>query len=118
MDRDDVKEWESKLEGLRVTYREELFPLRVGGVPRVWRRIDRWLDERIGFYPLAIRVNLRFGFHRERVQPALVVSNIQMQAVVPALLAAGRAGLPLVGYIASWDHTVGKGVIWPRLGRY
>jgi len=167
MDRTDVAEWAPRFEGLRVTYREELFPLRARGVARVWRRIDRWLDERIGFYPLAIRVNLRFGFHRERMQPGhqnwfldptrvgplprwrwveramfrwhfgrfryvpavlrerlrrerpvLVVSNIQMQAVVPALLAAGRAGLPLVGYVASWDHTVGKGVIWPELGRY
>ena len=167
MDRTDAAEWAPRFEGLRVTYREELFPLRARGVARVWRRIDRWLDERIGFYPLAIRVNLRFGFHRERMQPGhqnwfldptrvgplprwrwveramfrwhfgrfryvpavlrerlrrerpvLVVSNIQMQAVVPALLAAGRAGLPLVGYVASWDHTVGKGVIWPELGRY
>jgi hypothetical protein len=167
MERKDVAEWAPRLEGLPVTYRDELFPLRLHGVARVWRRVDAWLDERIGFYPLALRVNLRFGFHRERMQPghqnwfldpnrvgplprwrwieramfrwhfsrlryvpaplrdrlrheqpALVVSNIQMQAVVPALLAADRAGLPIVGYVASWDHTVGKGVIWPRLRRY
>jgi hypothetical protein len=167
MDRDAVAEWEPRLGGLRVTHRDELFPFRVPPAERARRRLDRWLDDRIGFYPLAIRVNLRHGFHRERMQPghqnwfldpkrvgplprwdpveramfrwhfsglrhvpsalrerlrreqpALVVSNIQMQVDVPVILAARRAGLPLVGYVASWDHTVGKGVIWPGMTRY
>lgn len=167
MDRDAVAEWEPRLEGLRVTHRDELFPFGVRAAERARRRLDRWLDDRIGFYPLAIRVNLRHGFHRERMQPghqnwfldparvgplprwdrledamfrwhfsgfrhvpsalrerlrreqpALVVSNIQMQVDVPVILAASRAGLPLVGYVASWDHTVGKGVIWPGMSRY
>ena len=167
MPRDHVAEWEPRLEGLSVSYREELFPLRLHGAQRVGRRLDRWLDDRIGFYPLAIRVNLRYGFHRERMQPghqnwfldptrvgplprwgaveramlrwhfsrlryvpaplrrrlraerpALLMSNIQMQAVVPAILAGRDAGLPLIGYIASWDHTVGKGMIWPGMRRY
>ncbi len=30
----------------------------------------------------------------------------------------GDSGLPTVGYVASWDHTVGKGVMSPRLDRY
>jgi CDP-glycerol glycerophosphotransferase (TagB/SpsB family) len=51
-------------------------------------------------------------------RPALLVSNIQMQVDVPLILAAQRNGLPLVGYVASWDHTVGKGVIWPGMRRY
>jgi len=167
MDRHHVGEWESRLAGLRILNRDELFPLRVGLLPRLWRRLDRWLDDRIGFYPLAIRVNLRHGFHRGRMQPghqnwfldprrvgplprwnwveramfrwhfcklryvpaalrrrlgqerpALVISNIQMQVDVPLILAGSRAALPLVGYVASWDHTVGKGVIWPALDRY
>jgi CDP-glycerol:poly(glycerophosphate) glycerophosphotransferase len=167
MDREAVAEWESRLEGLRVTHRDELFPSRGRSAERALRRIDRWFDERIGFYPLAIRVNLRHGFHRERMQPghqnwfldptrvgplprwdrveramflwhfsglrhvpsalrerlrreqpALVVSNIQMQVDVPVILAASRVELPLVGYVASWDHTVGKGVIWPGMTRY
>jgi hypothetical protein len=167
MDRDAVAEWEPRLGGLRVTHRDELFPFRVPPAERARRRLDRWLDDRIGFYPLAIRSNLRHGFHRERMQPghqnwfldpkrvgplprwdtveramfrwhfsglrhvpsalrerlrreqpALVVSNIQMQVDVPVILAARRAGLPLVGYVASWDHTVGKGVIWPGMTRY
>jgi CDP-glycerol glycerophosphotransferase (TagB/SpsB family) len=41
-----------------------------------------------------------------------------MQSAVPFLVAGRRLGLPLVGYVASWDHTVGKGVISPRLDRY
>jgi CDP-glycerol:poly(glycerophosphate) glycerophosphotransferase len=167
MDGEASAEWESRLGGLQVTRRKELFPAQVGTLERARRRADRWLDERIGFYPLAIRVNLRHGFHRERMRPghqnwfldptrvgplprwdwierdmfrwhfsslrhvpsalrerlrqerpALLVSNIQMQVDVPIILAAHRAGLPLVGYVASWDHTVGKGVIWPGMTRY
>ena len=167
MDGEATAEWESRLGALQVTRRKELFPAQVGTLERARRRADRWLDERIGFYPLAIRVNLRHGFHRERMRPghqnwfldptrvgplprwdwieremfrwhfsslrhvpsalrerlrqerpALLVSNIQMQVDVPVILAAHRAGLPLVGYVASWDHTVGKGVIWPGMTRY
>ena len=51
-------------------------------------------------------------------RPAVVFSNLQMQAVVPFIVAARRLGLPHVGYVASWDHTVGKGVISPHLDRY
>src|SRR5947199_4363772 len=69
MDSEHVAEWQPRLEGLRVTTGDELFPRLVSPLERAWRRADRWLDERIGFYPLAIRVNLRFGFHRERMQP-------------------------------------------------
>jgi CDP-glycerol glycerophosphotransferase (TagB/SpsB family) len=51
-------------------------------------------------------------------RPAIVFSNLQMQAAVPYIAAARRLGLELVGYVASWDHTVGKGVISPHLDRY
>jgi CDP-glycerol glycerophosphotransferase (TagB/SpsB family) len=47
-----------------------------------------------------------------------VFSNVQMQVAVPYIVAARRLRLPLVGYVASWDHTVGKGVISPHLDRY
>jgi CDP-glycerol glycerophosphotransferase (TagB/SpsB family) len=163
----DVAGWSDRLAGLEVTDREELFPLHVGVGAAVWRRVDRWLDRRIGFYPLALRMSVRHGFHRERMRPghrntfldptkagplprwywlerlmwrwhygrsrylprvltdrlrrdrpALVISNIQMQVDVPLIVAARRLGLPLVGYVASWDHTVGKGVIWPGMQRY
>ncbi len=44
---------------------------------------------------------------------ALVLTNVQPQAAVPYLLAARRLGIPVVAHVASWDHTVGKGVIAP-----
>jgi hypothetical protein len=167
MGRDDVAGWGDRLTGVPVTYREELFPLRPSLVERAWRWVDRRLDAWLGFYPLALRVSIRHGFHRERMQPghrntfldptkagplprwewlerlmvrwhygplrylprtlttrlgterpSLVMSNIQMQVDVPLIVAARRFGLPLVGYVASWDHTVGKGVIWPGMRRY
>ena len=37
---------------------------------------------------------------------------------MPFLAAARRLHLPAVGYVASWDHTVGKGVLSPHLERY
>ncbi len=49
---------------------------------------------------------------------ALVVANLQTRSAVPFLTAARRLGLPLVGYISSWDHTVGKGAISPYANRY
>ena len=41
-----------------------------------------------------------------------------MQSATPFIVAARRLGLATVGYVASWDHTVGKGVIWNGLDRY
>ena len=32
--------------------------------------------------------------------------------------ADGATALPLVGHVASWDHTVGKGIVSPHLRRY
>jgi UDP-N-acetylglucosamine:LPS N-acetylglucosamine transferase len=131
------------------------------------RRADTLLDRQIGYYPLAIRLNRRHGFHEERMQPghpnwmldssrdgwlpswpplergmerwffssrrhvpprllgamrdecaALVVTNVQPRSVVPYLAAARRLDLPVAAYVASWDHTVGKGVISPHCARY
>ena len=40
-------------------------------------------------------------------------------AIRDAFIVLGRRlGLTAVGYVASWDHTVGKGVIWNGLERY
>ncbi len=36
---------------------------------RLHRSVDRRLDRSIGYYPLAIRLSLRHGFHRERMAP-------------------------------------------------
>jgi hypothetical protein len=57
--------------------------------------------------------------HRlRRERPAVVLANIQMHAVVPFIVGARRVGVPLVGHVASWDHTVGKGIVSPHLRRY
>ena len=166
--RDETEAWAARLDGRGVLYPEDVAPRR--GVPifeRVLQRGDQWLDRHVGYYPLAIRLNYRHGFHLERMQPghgnwlldsaragalprwaalergmqrwhfsprrhvpralisrlraerpAIVFSNLQMQAAVPYIVAARRLGLTLVGYVASWDHTVGKGVISPHLDRY
>ena len=41
-----------------------------------------------------------------------------MHSVVPFIVGGRRFSLPLVGHIASWDHTVGKGIVAPNLRRY
>jgi hypothetical protein len=140
----------------------ELAPESVPLPQRLHRGVDRRLDRWAGYYPLAIRLNRRHGFHRERMAPGhenwmldssrsgplprwdwlerrmakwhfgrgrhvpsalrvrmraecnlLVLSNVQPQSVVPFLVAACRERIPIVAHIASWDHTVGKGVIAP-----
>jgi len=158
----DDAEWRDRLGGVRALPVSELMPLHVGAVENGLRRIDRFIDRQLGYYPLAIRLNHRHGFHLERMQPghsnwmldsvragplprsaaveramerwhfstgryvphtlasrmraecgALVLSNVQPHGAVPFLLAARRLGLPIVAHVASWDHTVGKGVIAP-----
>jgi hypothetical protein len=166
--RSDSEPWAERLPpGVAAFHVDDLYPSRVPPRERALRRIDRWLDERIGYYPLAIRLNLRHGFHRERMapghrnylldsarvgplpvrprieramrawhfsprryaastlrrrlerdRPALVLSNLQMQSATPFIVLAQRLDLTVVGYVASWDHTVGKGVIWSGLDRY
>jgi CDP-glycerol glycerophosphotransferase (TagB/SpsB family) len=49
---------------------------------------------------------------------ALVLSNLQFRSVQPYLIAARRLGIPIVGNIASWDHPVGKGVVFPGCVKY
>jgi CDP-glycerol glycerophosphotransferase (TagB/SpsB family) len=49
---------------------------------------------------------------------ALVVSNVQPIGVVPFLAGARRLRLPVIAYVASWDHTVGKGVVSPHCDLY
>ncbi len=164
---EQTAEWAARLDGVGLLTRDELLPLRVGLREKVLRRADLWLDRKIGYYPLAIRLNLRHGFHLERMERghrnfgldlarvgplprrpeieermlrwhfsphrwiphallarmtdecgAVVFSNLQTKPVVPFLLAARRLGLPTVGQVASWDHTVGKGVISPHVDRY
>jgi hypothetical protein len=160
-------EWAERAPGVRVIAHGELMSARVPPREKIWRRADRWLDAKIGFYPLSLRQSLRHGFNRERMRPghqnwfldptlagplprwrilgrpmtrwhygslrhlpspladrlgrerpAIVLANTQMHSVVPFIVGARRVGVPVVGHIASWDHTVGKGIIAPHLRRY
>jgi hypothetical protein len=159
--------WRERAGDVRVTVPQDLVAERVPAAEKAFRRVDAWLDRRIGFYPLSLRHSLRNGFHRQRmqpghrnwfldptlagplphwrsldpamsrwhygrlryVQPALLrrlraerplvaLANMQMHSVVPFVVGASRARLPVVGNIASWDHTVGKGIVAPGLRRY
>jgi hypothetical protein len=72
----------------------------------------RWHYGPLRYIPRPLIERLR----KER--PAILLANIQMHAVVPFIVGGRRYGLPLVGHIASWDHTVGKGIVTPHLQRY
>jgi hypothetical protein len=164
--REDASAWAGRLAGTPILHREDLASDRPGLAERVARRIDALLDRQLGYYPLAIRLNHRHGFHLQRMQPGhpnwmldsarggalprwgfleramqrwhfssrrhvprrlrerigecsgLVVSNVQPMGVVPFLAAARRLRLPVIAYVASWDHTVGKGAVSPHCDLY
>jgi hypothetical protein len=92
-----------------------LDPTLAGPLPR-WAPLDpamrRWHYGRLRYVPEPLLERLR------RDRPAILLANIQMHAVVPFVVGGRRLGLPLVGHIASWDHTVGKGIVTPHLRRY
>ena len=159
--------WSERAGDARVTRASDLNAPTMRRPEEAFRRVDQWLDRRVGFYPLSLRQSLREGFNQGRMQPghtnwfldpelagplplkapldpalkrwhygrlryvpplllrrlhneqpAVVLANIQMHAVVPFIVGARRMGLPLIGHIASWDHTVGKGIVSPHLRRY
>jgi hypothetical protein len=86
-----------------------------GRLPQ-WAPIDtaarRWL-----FSPRRY-VSATLLAHMRRDCSGLVVANVQSLQAVPFLNAARRLGLPTVGYVASWDHTVGKGIVSTHVTRY
>jgi hypothetical protein len=92
-----------------------LDPTLAGPLPR-WPFLDRamlrWHYGGLRYVPSRLLARLR----SER--PAIALANIQMHSVVPFIVGARRLGLPVVGHIASWDHTVGKGIVAPHLRRY
>jgi len=92
-----------------------LDPDRAGPLPR-WRALDgameAWHYGRLRSLPEPLLDRLR----TER--PTIALANTQMHSVVPFIVAARRVGLTVVGHIASWDHTVGKGIVAPGLQRY
>lgn len=92
-----------------------LDPDRAGPLPRshtVDRLLTTWHYGRLRH----VASSLSDAIRRER--PVVALGNTQMHSVVPFVVAARRAQLPVVGHIASWDHTVGKGIVPPGLQRY
>ena len=164
--REAATEWVDRVPGLQVLEGDAL--TAADGLPdRALARVDASLDRRLGYHPLAIRLNHRHGFHAARMHAGhpnwmldtdrdgplrtggrstramerwffgarrhvprrlletmrrecsgLVLSNVQPASAVPFLAAARRLGLPVVAHVASWDHTVGKGVISPHCDLY
>jgi hypothetical protein len=88
---------------------------RAGPLPR-WGPLERGMER----WHLGTRrhVPRRLLAALERECSALVVANVQPQSVVPFLVGARRLRVPVAAYVASWDHTVGKGVISPYCDLY
>ena len=88
---------------------------RAGHLPR-WDVVDRamsaWLFSGRRYVPGPLLDAMRADCE------GLVVTNLQAHVSMPYLVAARRLGVPVVGYVASWDHTVGKGVVSPHLDLY
>jgi UDP-N-acetylglucosamine:LPS N-acetylglucosamine transferase len=163
----DAAAWRQRAGEITVTTPAELSDRALSLPFKVFRRIDQSLDRNVGFYPLSLRLSLRHGFNRERMQPGhpnwfldpkragplpqwafldrvltrwhygrlryvprplrkrlgrerpvVLLGNIQMHSVVPFIVGGRRLGVPLIGHVASWDHTVGKGIVSPHLRRY
>jgi CDP-Glycerol:Poly(glycerophosphate) glycerophosphotransferase len=92
-----------------------LDPDRVGPLPR-WSALEgpmaRWYFSPRRYVPAVLLGRMRTECS------GLVVTNLQARVSMPLVLAARRLGLPAVGYVASWDHPVGKGILSPDLDRY
>ncbi len=88
---------------------------RAGPLPR-WgfleRAMQRWHFSPRRYVPRALVEAMARGCS------GLVLSNVQPQSAVPFLAAARRLRLPVVAHVASWDHTVGKGVVSPHCDLY
>jgi CDP-Glycerol:Poly(glycerophosphate) glycerophosphotransferase len=164
---EEAAAWRARAPDVRALADAELRPTRESPAAQLAHRLDQLLDRHAGYYPLAIRLNYRHGFHLQRMarghgnwmldldragrlprgqridralerwyfsprryvpRPllermrlecgALVLSNVQPRKAVPYLTAARRLGVPVVAHVASWDHTVGKGVISPHCEMY
>lgn len=164
---EEGRAWASRSAGARVVDAGDFLGDRGGLLERFHQRVDRTLDRHAGYYPLAIRLNYRHGFHLERMEPGhrnwmldsarvgrlprwswverwmerwhfsarrhvphallarmrsdcgtLVLTNVQPRDALAFLIAARRLQRPIVAHVASWDHTVGKGVIAPFCESY
>ena len=80
--------------------------------PTVDRAMERWFFSPRRHVPRRLLEAIR------RDCSGLLLSNVQPASAVPFLTAARRLRLPVVAHVASWDHTVGKGVISPHCDLY
>jgi hypothetical protein len=83
------------------TNRDSKLPHR----PSVDRAMERWFFSPRRHVPRRLLEEMRPDCS------GLLLSNVQPASAVPFLTAARRLSLPVVAQVASWDHTVGKGVI-------
>jgi hypothetical protein len=92
-----------------------LDPSRIGPLPR-WKILEspmaRWHLSRRRYVPSALLDRMRDECD------AVVITNPQAHLSMPFLTAARRLDLPVIGYVASWDHPVGKGIVSPYLDTY
>jgi len=88
---------------------------REGFLPR-WHGLERGMQR--WHFSSRRHVPLRLLEAMRESCSALVLSNVQPRNAVPYLVAARRLGLPVAANVASWDHTVGKGVISPHCDVY
>ncbi len=77
-------------------------------------RAGRWVERGIQRWYFSPRRYVPRALLAARCASAATPScsaSLQTPAVVPLVAGARRLGKPVVGYVASWDHPVGKGVI-------
>jgi CDP-glycerol glycerophosphotransferase (TagB/SpsB family) len=92
-----------------------LDPDYAGPLPR-WRFLERLMAR---WHFSARRYAPSTLLERMRAEcDLLVVTSAQTHVSMRFLTAARRLRIPTVGYVASWDHAVGKGVVSPHLDRY
>jgi CDP-glycerol:poly(glycerophosphate) glycerophosphotransferase len=92
-----------------------LDPTLAGPLPQ-WRFLDPMLES--WHYGRLRHLSPVLAGRLRDERPALALANLQMHSVVPFVVGARRFGLAIVGNIASWDHTVGKGIVARGLDRY
>lgn len=88
---------------------------RIGFLPQwgwIYRLMFRWLFNRSRYIDPKLLAYLRQNTE------AIILSNLQSPSVMPYILAGQRLGLPVFGYVASWDHPVGKGVMYRGCAGY
>jgi hypothetical protein len=66
---DEAREWSERVEGLRVLDVAAVSGAQASLREKLARRLDGFLDRHLGYYPLALRLNYRHGFHLERMAP-------------------------------------------------